>query len=193
MNAKSEGRKTLSTLCLAGLRNKMSSLTSLNISSLSAYGGTALDPREGLGQSAFEWIAEGCRALLSLDLSNSIQLDNVALIKIGLFSADVPLVFTNTVFYFRSPMQILEAFEYLKVPTDRRRGHNWLLLCLPWRDLAPGHLWLHLMHLCGCGSHRSQSTGPTPQNNAHWNRRCIARNQIEWIGKGTLFIYFGTK
>lgn len=81
-NAKSE-RKSLSTLCLAGLRNKMSSLTTLNISSLSAYGGTALDPREGLGQSAFEWIAEGCRALSTLDMSNSIQLNNVALIKIG--------------------------------------------------------------------------------------------------------------
>jgi len=61
----------------------MSSLTALNISSLSAYGGTALDPREGLGQSAFEWIAEGCKALITLDMSNSIQLDNIALIKIG--------------------------------------------------------------------------------------------------------------
>ena len=61
----------------------MSSLTILNISSLAAYGGTADDPREGMGQSAYEWIAEGCRSLVSLDMSNSMQLNNVALIKIG--------------------------------------------------------------------------------------------------------------
>eukprot|EP01037_Dinobryon_pediforme_P019712 gene19712-20178_t len=61
----------------------MSSLTTLNISSLAAYGGTADDPREGMGQSAYEWIAEGCRSLVSLDMSNSMQLNNVALIKIG--------------------------------------------------------------------------------------------------------------
>ena len=76
-------KKALSSLCLAGLRNRMSSLTTLNISSIAAYGGSGTDPREGLGQSAYEWIAEGCRALIALDLSNSAQLNNVALIKIG--------------------------------------------------------------------------------------------------------------
>lgn len=81
-NSSSE-KKALSSLCLAGLRNRMSSLTTLNISSIAAYGGSGVDPREGLGQSAYEWIAEGCRALVSLDMSNSAQLNNVALIKIG--------------------------------------------------------------------------------------------------------------
>eukprot|EP01038_Epipyxis_sp_PR26KG_P008275 gene8275-11203_t len=63
--------KCLSSLCLASIRSKMAALKILNISNMS------------LGQSAFEWIGEGCNNIVTLDLSHSIELDNSALITIG--------------------------------------------------------------------------------------------------------------
>ena len=63
--------RTLSSLCVAALRSKMVSLTELNVSSVQ------------LGESCFEWVAEGCRALKKLDLSKSPNLTNRALVLIG--------------------------------------------------------------------------------------------------------------
>ncbi len=65
------GCKQLTSLCIAGLRSKMSVLTSLNLQKMN------------LRQSAFEWITEGCKGLVELDLSRSAELDDVALSKIG--------------------------------------------------------------------------------------------------------------
>lgn len=61
----------VSSLSLAGLRKRMPSLEYLDISSML------------LGQSPFEWIAEGCLFLKSLDLRKSANLDDVALSAIG--------------------------------------------------------------------------------------------------------------
>lgn len=65
------GCKNLSSLTLAGVRQRMSALENLNLADMI------------LGQSAFEWIAEGCRNVRVLDLSRSVELDDVALTKIG--------------------------------------------------------------------------------------------------------------
>jgi hypothetical protein len=61
----------LSTSALTGLRNKMPSLTLLSIHNMS------------LRSSAFEWLTEGCLSLTHLNLSNSPELDDMALGRIG--------------------------------------------------------------------------------------------------------------
>jgi F-box/leucine-rich repeat protein 2/20 len=63
--------KNLSTLCVTGLRGKMSALLRLNIS------------RMNFSQSVFEWIAEGCKNIMELDLSKSLEIDDAAISKIG--------------------------------------------------------------------------------------------------------------
>ena len=61
----------LSTSALTGLRNKMPSLTVLSMHNMS------------LRSSAFEWLTEGCLSLTHLHLSNSPELDDLALGRIG--------------------------------------------------------------------------------------------------------------
>jgi len=61
----------LSTSALTGLRNKMPSLTHLSIHHLN------------LRSSVFEWLTEGCLSLTHLSLSNSPELDDLALGRIG--------------------------------------------------------------------------------------------------------------
>jgi hypothetical protein len=61
----------VSSLALAGLRKRMPNLEYLDVSSML------------LDQSPFEWIAEGCLFLKSLDLKRSANLDDVALSGIG--------------------------------------------------------------------------------------------------------------
>lgn len=66
------GAKNLTSLSITGLRTRMPALTSLDVSRF-----------PHLTQTAFEWIAEGCRALVVLDLTKSAEFDDAALIKIG--------------------------------------------------------------------------------------------------------------
>ena len=66
------GCKKLNSLALVGLRSKMSVLHTLNISHIPSF-----------GQSAFEWIGEGCKVLTSLNMSHSPALTDGALINIG--------------------------------------------------------------------------------------------------------------
>lgn len=63
--------RQLTTLSLASLRNKMSALHSLNISHLL------------IGPTAYEWITEGCRSLVSLNLTKASDLNDELLGKIG--------------------------------------------------------------------------------------------------------------
>lgn len=65
------GCRELTSLCITGLRSKMSVLTKLNLNHMN------------LRASAFEWITEGCRELIDLDLSRSPELDDAGLAKIG--------------------------------------------------------------------------------------------------------------
>jgi hypothetical protein len=63
--------KQLTTLCLAGLRNKMSQLTTLHVNNMN------------VGITTFEWISEGCKNLTYLNLTKSQELFDENLIKIG--------------------------------------------------------------------------------------------------------------
>lgn len=66
------GSTSLTTLSMAGVRKKMNSLRLLNLSNV-----------RGSGQSAFEFIAEGCVFLTDLDIHKSSTLDDAALVLIG--------------------------------------------------------------------------------------------------------------
>jgi hypothetical protein len=66
------GSNSLTTLSMAGVRKQMSSLRMLNLSNV-----------RGSGQSAFEFIAEGCVFLTELDIHKSSTLNDAALILIG--------------------------------------------------------------------------------------------------------------
>eukprot|EP01033_Poteriospumella_lacustris_P007676 gene7676-5518_t len=63
--------RQLTTLSLASLRGRMSALQVLGISYLL------------IGQTAYEWITEGCRSLTSLNLSKASEMSDEILIKIG--------------------------------------------------------------------------------------------------------------
>lgn len=63
--------KQLTTLCLAGLRSKMSQLQFLHINNMN------------IGVSTYEWVSEGCKSLVFLNLSKSPELTNESLLKIG--------------------------------------------------------------------------------------------------------------
>lgn len=63
--------RQLTTLSLASLRGRMSALQVLGISYLL------------IGQTAYEWITEGCRSLTSLNLSKASEMSDDILIKIG--------------------------------------------------------------------------------------------------------------
>jgi hypothetical protein len=65
------GCKNISTLAVAALRSKMSALEVLDIASMR------------FGQSAFEWLAEGCHQLLYLNVCKNHEIDDAALITIG--------------------------------------------------------------------------------------------------------------
>ena len=66
------GSNSLTTLSMAGVRKKMSSLRMLNLSNV-----------RGSGQTAYEFIAEGCVFLTELDIHKSSTLNDAALILIG--------------------------------------------------------------------------------------------------------------
>lgn len=63
--------RQLTTTALAGLRTKMPELKKLNISNMC------------LGNTIYEWLTEGCRYLTHLDVSNSPELDDAGLARIG--------------------------------------------------------------------------------------------------------------
>lgn len=63
--------RQLTTLSLASLRGRMSALQTLNISRLL------------IGQTAYEWITEGCRALVHLNLTKASELSDEIMVKIG--------------------------------------------------------------------------------------------------------------
>ena len=65
------GCRSLTSLAITGLRKRMPSLTHLDISSMLVQ------------QSPFEWISEGCQYLLILDVSRSLELDDIALSILG--------------------------------------------------------------------------------------------------------------
>jgi hypothetical protein len=66
------GSNSLTTLSMAGVRKQMSSLRMLNLSNV-----------RGSGQTAYEFIAEGCVFLTELDIHKSATLNDAALILIG--------------------------------------------------------------------------------------------------------------
>lgn len=61
----------LTTTSMAGLRTKMPELKKLNLSNMC------------LGNTIYEWLTEGCRNLTHLDVSNSPELDDAGLARIG--------------------------------------------------------------------------------------------------------------
>jgi hypothetical protein len=63
--------RAISTTALAGLRTRMPQLKALNLSNMV------------MGNTIFEWLSEGCKDLTHLDISNSPELDDAALAKIG--------------------------------------------------------------------------------------------------------------
>lgn len=63
--------RRVTSLPIAGLRKKTATLKTLDLSGLS------------LGQSAFEWLPEGCINLENLNVSRCINIDNAALYLIG--------------------------------------------------------------------------------------------------------------
>lgn len=65
------GCKCIGSLSIAGLRKKMSTLETLDVSNME------------LTQSAFEWISEGCRMLRVLNCTKCLDLDDVSLPLLG--------------------------------------------------------------------------------------------------------------
>lgn len=65
------GCKNISTLAVAALRSKMAALEVLDIACMR------------FGQSAFEWLAEGCHRLVYLNVCKNHEIDDAALIAIG--------------------------------------------------------------------------------------------------------------
>lgn len=66
------GSTSITSLSIAGLRKRMSTLDTLNVSNI-----------RNLGQSVFEWISEGCLFVTVLNLHKSSALDDPGLIAIG--------------------------------------------------------------------------------------------------------------
>ena len=62
----------LTSLAITGLRTRMPALLHLDMSNF-----------PNMTQTAFEWVAEGCRSLQTLDVRKSSNFDDAALIKIG--------------------------------------------------------------------------------------------------------------
>ena len=63
--------KRLTAFSMSGLRTKMTKLTTLNVA------------RNHFSSSAFDWIAEGCPALVSLNVCESLDFNDSCLVTIG--------------------------------------------------------------------------------------------------------------
>jgi hypothetical protein len=66
------GSTSITSLSIAGLRKRMATLNTLNLSNI-----------RNLGQSVFEWISEGCIFVTVLNLHKSSALDDAGLTAIG--------------------------------------------------------------------------------------------------------------
>lgn len=63
--------RCVGTSALAGLRTKMPEIRKLHLGNMN------------MGNTIFEWLSEGCRSLTYLDISNSAELDDAGLARIG--------------------------------------------------------------------------------------------------------------
>ena len=66
------GSTSITSLAMAGLRQRMSNLSTLNISNI-----------RNLGQSVYEWLSEGCLFVTELNLHKSTSLDDPGLVAIS--------------------------------------------------------------------------------------------------------------